>query len=146
MSAQNEMLFAAERAAILRLPYVQMLGFDVVRDGAGVKGLLPFAEHLIGNPLVPALHGGVLAALLHFTAAAELMLALKADTLPQIFTCTIEYLASPELRDCEASAEIVSISRRFANVRVTAWQPHSGKTVARATMQFLTNTAPATPV
>lgn len=139
MIDQNEAAFAALRAEILHLPYVRMLGFDVARDEAGVKGLLPFAEHLIGNPLVPALHGGVLAALLHFTATARLMLEMKSDRIPQIFTCTIEYPASPELRDCHASATIVSLSRRFANVRVTAWQPHSGKTIATATMQFLTS-------
>jgi acyl-coenzyme A thioesterase PaaI-like protein len=128
----------AIRDALQRLPYVRMLGFDVSQDAGGLRGHLPFAEHLIGNPLVPALHGGVIAALLHFTAAAQVMLEMRTERIPQVFTCTIEYLASPELRDSEATAIIVSQSRRFANVRVTATQPHSGKIIAAATMQFLT--------
>jgi len=129
--------FEALRGTLLGLPYVRMLGFDVSYDDTGLRGHLPFAEHLIGNPLVPALHGGVIAALLHFTAAAQVMLEAPCEKIPQIFTCTIEYLASPELRDSAATAIIVSQTRRFANVRVTAVQPHSGRAIAAATMQFL---------
>jgi acyl-coenzyme A thioesterase PaaI-like protein len=134
MSDEN---FAAARAALQNLPYVRMLGFDIAQDEAGLRGLLPYQEHLIGNPLVPALHGGVVAALLHFTAAAQLMLDAAEAKIPQVFTCTIEYLASPDLQDSFATAEIVSRSRRFANVRATAWQPHTGKMISAATMQFL---------
>jgi acyl-coenzyme A thioesterase PaaI-like protein len=137
--AQNTAAFAALRHAILGLPYVQMLGIDVTCENAELRGHLPFAEHLIGNPLVPALHGGVVAALLHFTAAAQLMLEMQSEKIPQIFTCTIEYLASPDLQDSTATATIISQTRRFANVRVTACQPHSGKAIATATMQFLTS-------
>jgi acyl-coenzyme A thioesterase PaaI-like protein len=133
----SEQAFAGLRRAILSLPYVRMLGFDVVCEDDGLRGHLPFAEHLIGNPLVPALHGGVIAALLHFTAAAQLMLELQSEKLPQVFTCTIEYLASPDLQDSYGTATIISQTRRFANVRVSAFQPHSGKTIATATMQFL---------
>jgi acyl-coenzyme A thioesterase PaaI-like protein len=131
-------MFGTVRNALQNLPYVKMLGFDATCEDAALRGQLPFAEHLIGNPLVPALHGGVIAALLHFTAAAQLMMEMRSGKIPQIFTCTIEYLASPELRDCQASADIVSQTRRFANIRATAWQPHSGKMIATATMQFLT--------
>lgn len=134
----NEADFAALRGAILALPYVRMLGFDIAREDGDLRGQLPFAERLIGNPLVPALHGGVVAALLHFTAAAQVMREARMARLPRVFTCTIEYLASPDLRDSYASASIVTRTRRFANVRVSAWQPHSGKTIAAATMQFLT--------
>jgi acyl-coenzyme A thioesterase PaaI-like protein len=132
----NEAVFGALRGALLELPYVRTLGFDVAYADGALRGRLPFAEHLIGNPLVPALHGGVIAALLHFTAAAQVMLETDNAKMPRVFTCTIEYLASPELRDSEATAVIVSRSRRFANVRVTAVQPHSGKAIAAATMQF----------
>jgi acyl-coenzyme A thioesterase PaaI-like protein len=137
MSEQDTAAFAALRGAILSLPYVRMLGFDITCESDRLRGNLPFAEHLIGNPLVPALHGGVIAALLHFTAAAQLMLELQSGKLPQVFTCTIEYLASPDLQDSYAAATIISQTRRFANVRVSAVQPHSGKTIATATMQFL---------
>ena len=124
-------------APLLALPYVRMLGFELRQEDEGLRGHLPFADHLIGNPLVPALHGGVVGALLHLTASAWLMAEAGAGKVPQVFSCTIEYLASPELRDCVASAEIVSRTRRFANVRSQAWQPHSGKMIGAATLQFL---------
>jgi acyl-coenzyme A thioesterase PaaI-like protein len=145
MNTQNDLpdaaAFAALRGAILRVPYVQMLGFDVTWEATGLLGHLPFAEHLIGNPLVPALHGGVIAALLHFTAAAQLMLETQSETIPQILTCTIEYLGSPDLQDSHASATVISQSRRFANLRASATQPYSGKLIAAATMQFLNSPA-----
>lgn len=132
----SDEIFAATRAALQNLPYVRMLGFDITRHDDGLRGVLPYAEHLIGNPLVPALHGGVVAALLHFTAAALLMMDAPGEKMPRVFTCTIEYLASPDLQDSFATAQIISRSRRFANVRATAWQPHSGKMISAATMQF----------
>jgi acyl-coenzyme A thioesterase PaaI-like protein len=129
--------FEQLRGTILALPYARMLGFDVSCDEAGVGGHLPFAAHLIGNPLVPALHGGVIAALLNFTAVGQLMLAQDSAAMPRILTCTIEYLASPALRDCSAVARITSQSRRFATLRAEAMQPHSGRMIAAASLQFL---------
>ncbi|HYP62907.1 MAG TPA: hypothetical protein VEQ16_03430, partial [Acidocella sp.] len=60
MCAQDD-AFAAARGTLLGLPYARMLGFDISLGAEGLRGHLPFAEHLIGNPLVPALHGGVVA-------------------------------------------------------------------------------------
>ena len=81
-------------APLLALPYVRMLGFELRQEDEGLRGHLPFAEHLIGNPLVPALHGGVVGALLHLTASARLMAEAGAGAgkVPQVFSCTIEYL------------------------------------------------------
>lgn len=139
MTMPGETNFEALRQTIRSLPYVQMLGVDLSYETKELRGHLPFTEHLIGNPLVPALHGGVIAALLHFTGAAQLMLEMHTARMPQIFTCTIEYLASPALQDCVATATIITRTRRFANLRVSACQPHSGKAIAVATMQYLTH-------
>jgi acyl-coenzyme A thioesterase PaaI-like protein len=124
-------------AALGGLPYVQMLGLAMQFEAGELRGQLPFDEQLIGNPLVPALHGGVIAALLHFTAAAQLMLQTGSGNLPQIFTATTEYLANPELKTTYAGAVFITRTRRFANLRATAWQDDEAAPIAAATLQFL---------
>ncbi len=118
------------------MPYVQMLGLRVDFEDGAVMGRLPFAEHLIGNKLVPALHGGVIAALLHFTASAQLTLETGSGT-PCVFSATHEYLANPELKSSQASATIITRTRRFANLRAIAWQDDHASPIAAATLQFL---------
>lgn len=133
----NEVGFPPVQQALARMPYIQMLGLGISSENGALTGHLPFADHLIGNPLVPALHGGVIAALLHFTAAAQLMLETQTATLPQVFTATNEYLASPKLKTSHATATLVTRTRRFANLRALAWQEDAAAPIAAASLQFL---------
>ena len=63
---------AALRALVDGIPYIQYLGMTFDRRGDELTGVLPFDEKLIGNPLLPALHGGVTAAFLEVTAVMTL--------------------------------------------------------------------------
>mgnify|MGYP000857986240 FL=1 len=62
----------ALRALVSGVPYIQYLGMKFDRRGDELTGVLPFDEKLIGNPLLPALHGGVTAAFLEVTAMITL--------------------------------------------------------------------------
>ena len=53
---------------------------------------MPFAEHLIGNTMLPALHGGTLATLLESAAMFELMCQSSSPATPQIINITTNYL------------------------------------------------------
>ena len=52
---------AALRALAGGVPYIQFLGIQFDRRGDELTAVLPFSEHLVGNPLLPAIHGGVTA-------------------------------------------------------------------------------------
>ena len=54
------------------MPYVEFLGIEFDRRGDELTALLPFADKLIGNPMLPAIHGGVTAAFLETSAIIEL--------------------------------------------------------------------------
>ena len=42
------------------VPYARFLGLTLsITDAGGLRARMPYAEHLVGNPGVPALHGGV---------------------------------------------------------------------------------------
>jgi acyl-coenzyme A thioesterase PaaI-like protein len=65
------------RDAVLRklvegVPYIQFLGIQFERRGDELTAILPFKDDLIGNPMLPALHGGATAAFLEVTAIISL--------------------------------------------------------------------------
>jgi uncharacterized protein (TIGR00369 family) len=114
-------------ALIGRIPYARFLGLRMELAGDEMTAILPFAPHLVGNPILPALHGGVIGAFMELTALAQLLVADAAGgrTLarqPRPIDVSVEYLRSGRPQDTFARAQITRMGRRIANVRVEAWQ------------------------
>ena len=55
-------------ALFSRIPYAGFLGLRGELEGGSLRLVMPFAEHLIGNPTIPALHGGTTGAFMELTA------------------------------------------------------------------------------
>ena len=119
------------------VPYASFLGIQVVRVDGELIGHLRFSEHLIGNPLLPALHGGVIGALLESTAIFQLMWETEAIVLPKTITLTVDYLRSGRPVDTFARGILTRQGRRVANVRVEAWQEDRSRPIAVASAHFL---------
>jgi len=146
---------AALTALVDGVPYIRFLGIQFDRRGDELTGLLPFSDKLIGNPMLPAIHGGVTAAFLEVTSIITLSWshiwqdvesgaldidALKAGDLPRLpktIDFTVDYLRSGLPRDGYARATISRAGRRYASVRVEAWQDNRDKLFAQATGHFL---------
>ena len=142
-------------ALVEGVPYIQFLGIEFERRGDELTGVLPFKDSLIGNPMLPALHGGVTAAFLEVTAIITLnwgMLwedmesgALTIDPsevgqmprLPKTIDFTVDYLRSGLPRDAYARARINRSGRRYASVHVEAWQDNRARLFAQATGHFV---------
>jgi acyl-coenzyme A thioesterase PaaI-like protein len=92
---------------------------------------------MIGNPALPALHGGSTGALLESAAVFELLFRLEAVVLPKIVTITIDYLRSARPLDTHARGVITRQGRRVANMRVEAWQLDRAQPIATAHAIFL---------
>src|SRR6185295_17074450 len=120
-----------------RVPYVRFLGMRVELAGDEMTTVLPFAQHLIGNPMLPALHGGVIGAFLEMTALAQLSIAQPARRVPKTIDITIEYLKPARAQDTYARAILRKIGSRVANVQVEAWQESRAQPVAGMTGHFL---------
>ena len=127
---------AALRALVEGVPYIQFLGIEIARHGGELTAVLPYADKLIGNPVLPAIHGGVTASFLEVTALVEVswaMLwgniesgqldaeALAMGDLPRL-PKTVDYLRSGLPRDAYARAKVTRSGRRYASVQVEAWQ------------------------
>jgi len=124
-------------AFLQRVPYVRYLGMRVELAGDEMTAVLPFADHLIGNPMIPALHGGVIGAFLEMTALAQLSLAQPGRRVPKTIDITVEYLRSGKAQETYARAILRKVGRRVANVQVEAWQDSRAQPVAGLTGHFL---------
>ncbi|MEM8593119.1 MAG: PaaI family thioesterase [Pseudomonadota bacterium] len=143
------------RALVGEIPYIQFLGITFDRRGDELTGVLSFDEKLIGNPMLPALHGGVTAAFLEATAVVSLSWATlwsdlesgEIDTddpeqivlprVPKTIDITVDYLRSGLPRDAYARARITRSGRRYASVHVEGWQDNHDRPHAQATGHFL---------
>ena len=120
-----------------RIPYAQFLGVRLELHGDEMTGVLPFAEHLIGNPMLPALHGGVIGAFMEMTALGQLLIVEKLMRQPRPVDVSIDYLRSGRPVDTFARATIKKVGRRIANVQVEAWQDARAAPIAALHGHFL---------
>ena len=146
---------AALEALIGDVPYIRFLGVRFDRRGDELTGVLPFDEKLIGNPLLPALHGGVTAAFLEVTAVMTLTWAYlwediekgaldfdpgaetRMPRVPKTVDFSVDYLRSGLPRDAYARARINRSGRRYASVHVEGWQDNRDRLFAQATGHFV---------
>ncbi len=132
-------LSAAQKLADLieRTPYVRRLGVRMELAGDEMTAVLPYCDTLIGDPGLPALHGGVLGAFLELTALAQLFIMTDALHQPRPVGVTVEYLRSGRPMDTYARAEIKRIGSRIANVDAEAWQETRAAPIACLHGRFL---------
>ena len=119
------------------IPYAKFVGIGVRLEEERIVGVMPFADHIVGNPALPALHGGTLGSLLESTAIFTVLWDVQSESLPKTINITIDYLRSARPEDTFAQAAITKLGRRVVNVRVVAWQQNREKPVAVATANFL---------
>ena len=125
-------------AAMLQaIPYFKFLGMTAELAGDEMTAVLPFAPHLVGNVMIPALHGGVIGAFLEMTALCQLAVREPLRRQPKTIDVTIEYLRPGRAQTTYARADVRKIGRRIANVHVEAWQDHRASPVAALRGHFL---------
>jgi acyl-coenzyme A thioesterase PaaI-like protein len=141
----------ALKALVDGVPYIHFLGICFDRRGDELTATLPFDDRLIGNPMLPALHGGATAAFLEVTAIIGLSWSLiwedmegagevgpgTLPRLPKTIDFTVDYLRTGLPRDAYARARVNRSGRRYASVHVEAWQDNHARPLAQATGHFL---------
>lgn len=137
------------------IPYVRFLGVEFERRGDELTTILPYKEMLIGNPDIPAIHGGVTSAFLEVASITELTWSNFWEVmesrghaatdwtteplppLPKTIDFTVDFLRPGLPRDAYARARVNRSGRRYASVHVEAWQDNRSRLYAQATGHFL---------
>ncbi len=117
-------------------PYARFLG--VQADGEdGRTAVMRYAQHLIGNPLLPALHGGSVAAFMELTALAAVAAHAPRTRPPKPVDVSVAYLRSGKPLDTFAHADLRMVGRRVAYVHVLAWQDDRHAPIAELSAHLL---------
>jgi len=122
---------------VAEIPYARFLGVEVERTASGLECVLPFRNEIVGNAALPAVHGGVLGALLELTALLRLLDDSGSERVPKPITFSVDYLRSAGPATTRARADIFKLGRRIANVRVVAWQDDPARPVVAGNGKFL---------
>ncbi len=124
-------------SALLQLiPYAGLIGIECRRDGDDLLFRLPANPDNIGNPLLPAIHGGVIAGFMELSAALYLLIFSESASIPKIIDFSIDYLRAGHFRDTWARCQLWRQGRRVTNVAITAWQGDSNEPIATARAHF----------
>jgi len=126
------------------IPYADFLGLKTQSNGDELTVIMPYSDHLIGNPMIPALHGGSTAALLEMTAVAQLATSYPRPRLPRVINVTTTYLRSGRPDTVFARAKVNKAGRRVAQVLAEAWQQNRDHPIATLTAHFILDEASQT--
>ncbi|MCZ4337027.1 PaaI family thioesterase [Shewanella colwelliana] len=122
---------------LAHVPYAKFIGMEVVRFGDELVFQLPAKDENIGNPTLPAIHGGVIAGFMEMSAIVQLMVFMQTSKVPKIVDFSIDYLRAGYHRDTFAECKITRQGRRVANVNINCWQTNRKSLIATARAHFL---------
>jgi uncharacterized protein (TIGR00369 family) len=120
-------------------PFARCLGIRIEDNGTL---MMPFSPKIIGNPILPAIHGGMTGAFLETTAIVEVTRELGISAPPKPIGLTINYLRSGRALDSYANVSIVKQGRRIVAFEARAWQDDPGKPIASAFGHFMLRPTP----
>ena len=118
------------------IPYAGLIGIECERHGDDLLFRLPANPDNIGNPLLPAIHGGVIAGFMELSAALYLLIYSESASIPKIIDFSIDYLRAGHFRDTYAQCQLWRQGRRGTNVAITPWQGERDTPTATARAHF----------
>lgn len=124
-------------ALVGAVPYARLLGIGCMKAGEELVFTLPALQDNIGNPTLPAIHGGVLGGFIEHSAILRVMMAMEEPRFPKVVDLSIDYLSAGHFRDSFAECRILRMGRRLANVSVIVWQTSRNEPVASARAHLL---------
>jgi acyl-coenzyme A thioesterase PaaI-like protein len=119
------------------IPYAKWIGLQCERFGDDLIFRLPKKEENLGNPILPAIHGGVIGGFMELSAAIYLMMSQDTLRMPRIVDFSLDYLRAGLNRETYAECHLTRQGNRVANVMITAWQKSRVEPIVTARAHFL---------
>ena len=124
-------------ALVSAVPYARLLGIGCIKIGDDMVFTLPAQKDNIGNPTLPAIHGGVLGGFIEHAAILQVIMKMDEPRFPKVVDLSIDYLSAGHFRDSYAECRILRMGRRLANVQMVIWQTSKDEPVATARAHLL---------
>jgi uncharacterized protein (TIGR00369 family) len=121
------------------IPYSNFIGVEAKIEGADVLYRMDRRPSNIGNPSLPAIHGGVIGGFLELSAAIEILYTLDVNEVPKVVDFSLDYLRPGRYKTMYANCRVLRQGRKLVNVSATAWQDSSDTPIATARCHFLIN-------
>lgn len=127
------------------LPYARFLGIQARGgDKEPLHFYLPPLESNVGNPTLPALHGGAVGGFMEMAAVVQLLMTVDHDKLasgrpsvPKLVDFSVDYIRACRFEDTFAACEVVRQGRKLANVSVKVWQQDPAVLTCTARCHYL---------
>lgn len=122
---------------IEQIPYAKLLGIEALNMGEELFFVLPPANSNVGNPTLPALHGGALGGFLELSASMHLMMNLPTQVIPKVVDISVDFVRPGRMENLYSLCTVVRQGRKLVNVSVNCWHKHRDESVATARAHFL---------
>jgi acyl-coenzyme A thioesterase PaaI-like protein len=122
---------------VAAIPYAGLIGLQFQRFGKDVLFQLPKNDDNIGNPILPAIHGGVIGGFMELSASLHLLMTMETLAMPKMIDFSLDYLRAGRHQDTFAECQVWRQGSRVANVAINAWQAERTTPIATARAHFL---------
>ncbi len=124
-------------AVMAHVPYACLIGMQGMSIGDELLFILPASENNIGNPTLPAIHGGCIGGFMENAAIFHVLATIDTERIPKVVDFSLDYLRPGRFRDTYASCEVVRQGRKVVNVTIQAWQTTRSEPIANARTHLL---------
>ncbi len=119
------------------IPYAAFIGAQAKIENDRLLYRLDKRATNIGNPSLPAIHGGVIGGFLELSAAIEIIYSLDIATVPKVVDFSLDYLRAGRYKTIYAKCNILRQGKKLVNVTASAWQDDENTPIATARCHFL---------
>lgn len=108
------------------VPFNRWMGLRLIESHPGEMIIhMPFREDMVGDPFRPALHGGVVAALLDAIGGGAVFTQLGVHDRASTVDLRVDYLKPGECKDVFSRGKVLRMGNRVATAQMTCW--HEGE-------------------
>ena len=125
------------QSVIDMIPYASFIGAQAKIENDQLLFWLDKRPTNIGNPSLPAIHGGVIGGFLELSAAIEIIYNLDIAAVPKVVDFSLDYLRAGRYKTIYAKCNVLRQGNKLVNVTASAWQDDENTPIATARCHFL---------